>query len=313
MFSIVMPLYNKEAYVGRAIRSVLAQTCRDWELLVVDDGSTDRGAALVRSFGDSRIRCLSQENQGPSEARNRGIDEASKPYIAFLDADDEWLPNHLDDIRRLTEACPDAAIFGQAYYVDNGSGLRLPTFVGIPRGDWQGVIPNYFLSAKPGHHPLWTGAVVVPAAVLRKIGGFPRNVPRGQDLECWSLAALEGPAVFSRNVGAVYHNDTSNGHGTRKRLIGRRLGVEIALAEGRVPRRLIHGVRVYVQRTQIRWYSALIKDGRLQEAAALRKQMGFPRTWELAWVFLIWRLLELVPADSLGGIVRRRAQRRDRT
>lgn len=313
MFSIVMPLYNKEAYVGRAILSVLAQTCTSWELLVVDDGSTDQGGAVVQSFSDPRIRYIRQDNQGPSEARNRAIDEASNKYVAFLDADDEWLPNHLDDIRRLAEAHPDGAIFGQAYYVDNGSGRRLPTFVGIPGGEWEGVIPNYFVSAKPAHLPMWTGAVVIPAVILRKIGGFPRNVPRGQDLECWSLAALEGPAVFSRRVGAVYHNDTPNGHGTRKRLIGRRLGVETALAEGRVPPLLIGGVRIYVQRIQIRWYAALIKEGRRREASALRKDMGFPRTWELMYTFMLWRVLEILPTDALAAIAHSRVKKRGRS
>jgi len=94
---IVIPLYNKAACVGRAIRSILNQTMTDWSLIVVDDGSTDNGPDVVRTFNDPRIRLIQQQNAGPGAARNRGIAEATSEYIAFLDADDEWLPFHLEN------------------------------------------------------------------------------------------------------------------------------------------------------------------------------------------------------------------------
>ena len=97
-FSVVIPLYNKEHYIEATIRSVLNQTCRDFEVLVVDDGSRDNSLALARKYESDRVRVIAQENQGVSEARNTGIRNAQGEFICFLDADDEWRPDYLATI-----------------------------------------------------------------------------------------------------------------------------------------------------------------------------------------------------------------------
>jgi len=93
--SVVIPLYNKARYINRCLRSICAQTFSDFELIVVDDGSSDGGGQIARAFGDARIRVIQQQNAGPGAARNRGLAEAQGEYIAFLDADDEWMPGYL--------------------------------------------------------------------------------------------------------------------------------------------------------------------------------------------------------------------------
>ena len=93
--SVVIPLYNKDKYIARALDSVFGQTCQDFEVIVVDDGSTDNGAEIVRSYKDRRLRFIRQANAGPGAARNHGIQESRAPLLAFLDADDEWLPEFL--------------------------------------------------------------------------------------------------------------------------------------------------------------------------------------------------------------------------
>src|SRR5690606_38944730 len=98
MISVVIPLYNKEVYIKQTIENVLKQSYQEFEILVVDDGSKDNGPAIVKSFTDSRIKLIQKINGGVSSARNVGIQNAKYEYIAFLDADDIWLPNHLEEI-----------------------------------------------------------------------------------------------------------------------------------------------------------------------------------------------------------------------
>ena len=90
--SVIIPLYNKSQYIARTLDSVLAQTFQDYEVIVVNDGSTDDGPRIVRQYRDPRLRLVSQENRGLSGARNRGIAESRTDWVAFLDADDEWMP-----------------------------------------------------------------------------------------------------------------------------------------------------------------------------------------------------------------------------
>ena len=121
-FSVVIPLYNKEHYIEKTIRSVLDQTCTDYEVIVVDDGSKDNSLALARRFESDRVRVIPQENQGVSAARNTGILNANGEFICFLDADDEWRPDYLATIDSLTERYPESAIFVTAYAVNMGNG-----------------------------------------------------------------------------------------------------------------------------------------------------------------------------------------------
>src|SRR5207249_4329253 len=116
--SVVIPLYNKAPFVRRALDSVLAQTHRALEVLVVDDGSTDGGGAVVAACPDPRVRLITQPNAGPGPARNRGLDEAAGPLVAFLDADDEWLPNYLETCVALLERHgPDIACVSTGYFL----------------------------------------------------------------------------------------------------------------------------------------------------------------------------------------------------
>jgi glycosyltransferase involved in cell wall biosynthesis len=114
--SIIIPLYNKAPYVRRALDSIAAQSFSDFEAIVIDDGSTDDGAAIVADYPDARCRLIRQANAGPGAARNTGIAESQGKFIAFLDADDEWLPNYLDESMRLLEKSgPEVASVTSGY------------------------------------------------------------------------------------------------------------------------------------------------------------------------------------------------------
>jgi glycosyltransferase involved in cell wall biosynthesis len=122
--SIIIPTYNRAHFLPDAIESVFAQTYRNWELIVVDDGSTDNTKEVVEKYG-SRVRYFYQENKGPGAARNLGIRQARGEYIAFLDSDDMWMPEKLERQVRLFEREPDVGLAGcGCYYVDEGGTVR---------------------------------------------------------------------------------------------------------------------------------------------------------------------------------------------
>src|SRR5271166_5416911 len=100
-FSVVIPVYNRADVLENALRSVLAQTCQDFEIVVIDDGSTDDPASVVDRLGDTRIRLIRQDNRGGGAARNRGMDEARGKFVALLDSDDTFLPRHLEMLKPL--------------------------------------------------------------------------------------------------------------------------------------------------------------------------------------------------------------------
>jgi len=116
MFSIVIPLYNKQNSIRRAIASVLAQKYPHFELIIVDDGSTDDSFEMASAIQDPRICIVRQENRGGSAARNRGVAEAKYDWVAFLDGDDEWLPDFLMQMYKLCNDFPGYGIYGSANF-----------------------------------------------------------------------------------------------------------------------------------------------------------------------------------------------------
>lgn len=205
MISVIIPLYNKEAGVATALRSVLAQTYQDFEIVVVDDGSTDGSDAVVETFNDPRIRLIRQQNAGVSAARNRGIKEAEGEYVAFLDADDEWMPGFLTEIRALQEAYPNCK--AQATnYIFNSNGEKSHTILRkIPFDGERGVLSNYFEVASCSHPPVWTSAVCIERELLQEIGGFPVGVKSGEDLLTWARIAVRTQWAYSRNAFSVFN------------------------------------------------------------------------------------------------------------
>ena len=207
MFSIIIPLYNKEASIAQALDSVMAQECQDFEVIVVDDGSTDAGAAVVENYGDPRIRLVRQENAGVSAARNRGIEEARGEYVAFLDADDVWMPGFLAEIEALLREFPQCR--AQATnYVFNSNGVKSPTILRkVPFCEERGVLVNYFEVASCSHPPVWTSAVCIERRLLLEIGGFPVGIKSGEDLLTWARVAVRTDWAYSMRAMAQYNFD----------------------------------------------------------------------------------------------------------
>ena len=208
MFSVVIPLFNKASFVGRAIDSVLGQTVTEFELLVVDDGSTDGGSRVVERFHDPRLRLLRQENAGVSAARNRGIEAALGRWITFLDADDEWNIDFLETILRLTNRFSEAGLCATAYSIVTPDGRsRSPKFRGIPKSGWEGIIDDYFRCAAFSEPPVCSSAVAIRREVFADVGGFAPGKRMGEDLDMWGRIALKYPVAFSSRIGSIYHKD----------------------------------------------------------------------------------------------------------
>ncbi|RYZ11145.1 MAG: glycosyltransferase family 2 protein [Comamonadaceae bacterium] len=196
-FSVVMPLYDKAPFVLQAVGSVLAQTCVDLELIVIDDGSRDGGAERVEALRDPRLRVLRQANAGVSAARNRGIELARGEWVAFLDADDCYHPRFLETVLMAQARCPQADTIGAAF-------LRVPQ----QRADWPGPWPP--LDEVPGVtqvHDLarrWmrgpslcTSSVAVRAARLHGMQPcFALGEAHGEDLDLWFRLAEQAPVAL---------------------------------------------------------------------------------------------------------------------
>ena len=208
-FSVIIPLYNKASYVAKAIGSVLQQTCTDFELVVVDDGSTDGSDAVAEAaLGDSRALLLRQENCGVSIARNRGVAESRGRYLCFLDADDWWDPSFLEQMLGLVARHPQAGIYGSSYIIVNSSKHKTrPAPIGVEKGFAEGEINYFQVYAGTMAMPLWTGAVCVPRAVFNAMGGFAPELTFGEDFHLWARIALQHKVVFLNKPLAYYNQD----------------------------------------------------------------------------------------------------------
>ncbi len=206
MISVIIPLYNKEKQIANAIKSVLSQTYKDFEIVIVNDGSTDRGIDEVANFSDERIRLVTQRNAGVSAARNRGIKEAKGEYVAFLDADDEWDGAYLESINELIQKYPDCGVYASNYQFRTSTGAATPTIIrNITFNHTDGLLSNYFTVASTSHPPLWTSAVVVCKQAIEKVGGFPTGIKSGEDILTWARLAVENSIAYSLIPRATYN------------------------------------------------------------------------------------------------------------
>ena len=205
MISVVIPLYNKEKQIAHTLQSVINQTFQDFEIVIVDDGSTDGSVAEVEKFSDSRIQLIHQKNAGVSVARNRGIEEAKSDLIAFLDADDEWKPEYLATQYLLSQKYPDCSVFACNYEFRDMEGNVTPTIIRkLPFTDEDGVLSNYFEVASCSHPPICSISIMVKKQAIQAIGGFPTDVSHGEDLLTWANLAVRNEIAYTRQVCSIY-------------------------------------------------------------------------------------------------------------
>ncbi len=206
--SVVIPLYNKEAEVERALTSVVEQSLAVGEIIVVNDGSTDNSEAVVQEFikrhPDTNIRVINQENSGVSAARNRGISEAMGEYVALLDADDWWLSNYIAEVCRLMEYFPDCDAYSTAFNVVNGvshSRAAVPTTEGyISPAD----------EALMGRYPIIPSTATLRRSTVLNCGGFPEGMRIGEDQWLWVRMIQNGAQFAYSPTSLVRYSRTAS-------------------------------------------------------------------------------------------------------
>ena len=203
-FSVIIPLYNKEAYVRKSLESVAAQTYKDFECIVVDDGSTDNSLAIEYiddRWIDDRLTIISQPNSGVAAARNNGVKASCGEYVCFLDADDWWEPTWLEEMDRLITEYPDAGLYATNYvYYKPG---KTHVALNLERGYMN--YPEAYLHSK--QMPVTSITTCMPRRVFDEMGGFPVGIKLGEDFLLWAKTAIHYKMAFCEKPLAYYNND----------------------------------------------------------------------------------------------------------
>ncbi|HEX5238915.1 MAG TPA: glycosyltransferase family A protein [Sphingomicrobium sp.] len=234
--SVVIPLFNKEAAVARTIGSVIAQTRPPDELIIVDDGSSDRSVKIARdvlSGAPAKIewRIISQDNAGVSAARNRGADESRSRFIAFLDGDDEWLPTYLAEIERLASDFGDATVLTVRLAKPGPHGRLLPEPSALPR-HFVGRLDRPLDLYRRGYGIMSSSSIVIRRDAWHRSGGFPPGVAAGEDMYWWLRLCMSEGFAHSSAILSVWHIEHS-GHERRKGEVPYHLHYFLGTEEGR--------------------------------------------------------------------------------
>ena len=215
--SVVIPLHNKADHVERAIRSVLSQTLRPHEVIVVDDASTDGGARVVEQFRDDNVRLLARQTPGPGgyAARNLGIQSATSDWIAFLDADDAWCDDHLEAVwAAISRSGAGVTMVATRFSEQHPGGRTQPDVLTMKLGAATELRldAEQFLKLwkRLDECPVWTSAIVARRSALVDAGLFPERCRRGGDKDLWLRLSLRGNVIVLPRSTAIYYKDASN-------------------------------------------------------------------------------------------------------
>lgn len=205
-FSVIIPLYNKAPYVHKAIESVSCQTFRDFELIVLDDGSTDNSYLIAQETlkgSGLNYKLIHQANAGVSMARNNGVSVSQGSYLCFLDADDWWAPSFLERIDWLITAYPDAGIYGTNYYYVKSGKQRV-----CVKNVESGYINYCQVYAEGLSMPLTSISVAIPRVIFDEMNGFNPSLRLGEDFDLWIRIALKYKVSFLDEPLAFYYQDS---------------------------------------------------------------------------------------------------------
>lgn len=212
--SVVIPAYNTMVYLPDTVESVLKQTCTDFEVLIIDDGSSDHIVSWASQLTDPRVKLISQENQGLSGARNTGITQAQGEYVAFLDADDLWEPTKLEKQVRCFEDKPAVGVvYTWTALVDEQDNPTGRIFASHAEGDvWQQLLQTDVISSG--------SSAMVRRCCFETVGVFDRSLTSAEDLDMWLRIAIRYPFAVVKESLTFYRQHSDSMSKNRQRMLG---------------------------------------------------------------------------------------------
>ncbi len=205
MFSVIIPLYNKESTIKSTLTSVLSQTFSDFEIIIINDGSTDNSLLEVKKIKSKKIKIFHQENQGPSAARNLGVKKSQFEFLAFLDADDAWDKNYLKTLKELITSYSTAKIFACATVLEYAK-----TQIRNPKKKSVGLIENLFFYEARGEGFVHMSNFCTSRKTFSTYNGFNEKINLYEDRELIYQIALKSTIAFSPKSYAVYNKNYSS-------------------------------------------------------------------------------------------------------
>ncbi len=319
-FSIIIPLYNKAPYIQKALQSIVCQTLRDFELIIIDDGSTDGSAIiaekyLIENHREILYKILHQQNSGVSVARNNGVAVSKGEFIAFLDADDWWEPDFLEEMDKMIAEYPDAGIYAANYvYYKPGK-----THVALMLH--RGYINYPVAYMQSAAMPVTSITTCMPRTVFDEMGGFPIGIKLGEDFLLWAKTAIHYKVAFCEKPLAYYNNDvpaslraTRNLHVPEHHMLFHLDSLEkeidsLSLVNSLTPS-LVHSWRQLFDQLRVNgllqyWINDLYHDAAATELAKVdwRRQ---PKSQNRVYKTPIWKLKLRMNVKRVGSLFKQR-------
>jgi glycosyltransferase involved in cell wall biosynthesis len=215
-FSVIIPLYNKKKYIKDTINSVLSQSYKNFEIIVLNDGSTDGSELIVEQMqkNDSRIRLINRKNGGVSVARNFAISKARYDYICLLDADDDWTPDFLQVISSMVTKFPKHKIFSLRHKIIEADGRMIYPPVGVD-DNFCGELKDFIKLYTDYDGLIQTSSLCLEKKFFQSLGGFPKDKGNGEDIYLWLLYGIKTNLVFCNKICTYYYRDRENSHTSR--------------------------------------------------------------------------------------------------
>lgn len=210
MFSIVIPYYKKRQYIERCIDSIISQTYQNFEIILIDDGSDDDVSKLCENKYSNKVTVIKQENKGVSAARNKGIESANHDWVAFIDADDYWINNFLEEIKDAIKKYSEQKIFAGGTAIFYNSQFERPQNKLLPVDGMMGVV-NFYESICFYDSPINSSNIVIKKSHLSKYDLFKVGQKNYEDCQLWMRLCVNESIVYINKMLSVYVKDNLGG------------------------------------------------------------------------------------------------------